>query len=246
MTAVAAAIEVEDLRKAYAGRPVVAGVTFRVSAGEVFGLVGPNGAGKTTIAECLFGLRTPDSGRIAVLGLDPGRDGDELRRRVGVQLQDAALPDRLRVAEALRLFASFYRRPDDWERLMRHWGLEEQRRTAFAKLSGGQRRRLFVALALINRPELVVLDELTTGLDPQARRACWAMIRQIRDAGVTVMLVTHDMTEAERLCDTVAIIHKGQIVAMDSPAALVATMPGSGKANLEDVFLHLTGADGEG
>jgi ABC-2 type transport system ATP-binding protein len=215
-------IDVSELRKRYGTTLAVDSITLSVRRGEVFGIVGPNGAGKTTTVECLEGLRQPDSGTVSVLGLDPRRQGDELRQRIGVQLQRAALPDRLKVWEALDLYASYYRHPVDWRPLVEEWGLSEKRTTAFADLSGGQQQRLFIALALVNDPEVVFLDELTTGLDPQARHATWDLVRAIRDRGKTVVLVTHFMEEAERLCDRVAIVDRGRVVALDRPAALVA------------------------
>jgi len=196
-------------------------VSFVVRPGEIFGVLGPNGAGKTTTVECLAGLRRPDRGRVRVLGMDPERHGSELRQRIGLQLQQAALPERIKVWEALELFASFYRHPLDRPRLLEQWGLEAKRNAAFASLSGGQRQRLFIALALVGDPELVILDELTAGLDPQARRVTWELVAAIRDAGTTVVLVTHLMDEAERLCDRVAIIDEGRIVAQGAPAELV-------------------------
>ncbi len=197
-------------------------ISFQVQAGEIFGIVGPNGAGKTTTVECLTGLRRPDSGQLSVLGMDPQRQAQGLRQVIGVQLQQAALPEDLKVWEALDLFASFYTHPLDWRTLLEPWGLAEKRNARFASLSGGQKQRLFIALALINNPRLVFLDELTTGLDPQARRATWEMIEALRTAGKTVVLVTHLMEEVEKLCDRVAIIDHGRLVALDTPAALVA------------------------
>jgi len=216
------AIEVQGLTKQYAGATVVRDVSFMVEHGEIFGIIGPNGAGKSTIVECIEGLRKPDAGHISVLGLNPGRDRDELRERVGVQLQDAELPARLRVGEALRLYSSFYAAPADWRTLMETLGLTGKQKTQFGKLSGGQRQRLSIALALVGRPEVVVLDELTTGLDPQARRDTWALIEGVRDRGTTIVLVTHFMEEAERLCDRIAVFDSGRIVALDTPAALAA------------------------
>jgi ABC-2 type transport system ATP-binding protein len=215
-------IEVENLRKRYGERLAVDGVSFAVEGGEIFGIVGPNGAGKTTTVECVEGLRTPDSGSIRVLGLDPRRDGAELRRRVGAQLQESALPDRMEVGEAVELYASFYPHPADTRRLMEDLGLTELRGARYGRLSGGQKQRLSIALALVGGPEVAMLDELTTGLDPNARRDTWALIEGIRDRGVTVVLVTHSMEEAERLCDRVAVIVAGRVVALDSPAGLVA------------------------
>jgi ABC-2 type transport system ATP-binding protein len=215
-------IEVENLRKRYGERLAVDGVSFRVESGEIFGIVGPNGAGKTTTVECVEGLRAADAGAIRVLGLDPRRDGAELHRRLGVQLQESALPDRMQVGEALDLYASFYPRPADTRRLLEDVGLADQRRARFGRLSGGQKQRLSIALALVGQPEIAVLDELTTGLDPNARRATWDLIEQVRERGVTVVLVTHSMEEAERLCDRVAVIVAGRVVAVDTPAGLVA------------------------
>ena len=217
----ATVIEVTELRKRYGATVAVDGISLTVQAGEILGIVGPNGAGKTTTVECLEGLRRPDAGAVRVLGLDPRRQGAELRQRIGVQLQQAALPDQLKVWEALDLYASFYRRPADWRLLLEEWGLAAKRNAAFADLSGGQRQRLFIALALVGRPEVVFLDELTTGLDPQARRTTWELVRQVRAKGATVVLVTHFMEEADLLCDRVAIVDRGRVVAMDTPSALV-------------------------
>jgi ABC-2 type transport system ATP-binding protein len=218
------AIEVEHLHKRYADTVAVRDISFRVERGEIFGIVGPNGAGKTTTVECIEGLRSPDGGQISVLGLDPERDRAELRERVGVQLQSADLPDRLRVGEALRLYSSFYSRPADWRELLELLGLTEKEKTPFSRLSGGQRQRLSIALALVGQPEVVVLDELTTGLDPQARRDTWAIVESVRARGASVLLVTHFMEEAERLCDRVAVVDAGRIVALDTPAALAAAV----------------------
>jgi ABC-2 type transport system ATP-binding protein len=219
-----AAIEVEHLHKRYAGTVAVRDLSFRVERGEIFGIVGPNGAGKTTTVECVEGLRSPDGGHISVLGLDPGRDRAQLREILGVQLQSADLPDKLRVGEALRLYSSFYSRPADWRDLLEVLGLTEKEKTPFSRLSGGQRQRLSIALALVGQPEVVVLDELTTGLDPQARRDTWAIVEGVRARGATVLLVTHFMEEAERLCDRVAVVDAGRIVALDTPAALAAAV----------------------
>ncbi len=218
------AVEVSNLHKSYGPVRAVDGISFTVEVGEIFGMVGPNGAGKTTTIECVEGLRRPDRGTIRVLGVDPQRDGYELRRRIGVQLQEAALPPRLKVGEALDLFGSFYPRRVDGDPLLEQLGLAEKRNAPFDRLSGGQKQRLFIALALINDPELVFLDELTTGLDPQARRAMWDLVRGIRDRGKTVFLTTHYMEEAERLCDRVAIIDHGKIVAMDAPENLIRSL----------------------
>ena len=215
-----AMIEVQNLHKTYGDTVAVDDVSFTVQEGEIFGILGPNGAGKTTTVECIEGLRAPDTGRISVLGLDPRRDRAELTQRLGVQLQDSQLPDQLRVAEALRLNSAFYRNPADWHALMDTLGLKDKSKTPFGKLSGGQKQRLSIALALLGSPRVAVLDELTTGLDPQARRDTWALISGIRDRGVTVLLVTHFMEEAERLCDRVALIDAGKVVAIDTPAGL--------------------------
>jgi ABC-2 type transport system ATP-binding protein len=215
-----AVIEVQHLHKEYGDTVAVDDVSFAVEEGEIFGILGPNGAGKTTTVECIEGLRTPDRGEISVLGLDPLRDRAELTQRLGVQLQDSQLPDKLRVTEALELYSSFYRGPADWRALMNMLGLAGKSETPFKKLSGGQKQRLSIALALLGSPQVAVLDELTTGLDPQARRDTWNLIEGVRSRGVTIVLVTHFMEEAERLCDRVALIDSGRIVALDSPAAL--------------------------
>jgi ABC-2 type transport system ATP-binding protein len=221
-------VAVEHLRKTYRDTVAVDDVSFEVEAGEIFGIVGPNGSGKTTTVECLQGLRLPDGGSARVLGLDPATQGSELRTRIGSQLQESALPDRLRVWEALDLFAAMSRRNrDGWRGLAEQWGLWEKRNAAFATLSGGQRQRLFIALALVNSPELVFLDEMTAGLDPTARRTTWDLIRAVREQGTTVVLVTHFMDEAEHLCDRIAVYGRGRIIAIDTPAGLVAQHGGS-------------------
>lgn len=217
-------IAVAGLGKAYGPIVAVDDVSFEVRSGEIFGIVGPNGAGKTTTVDCLTGMREPDRGAVRVLGFDPTRQGRRLRERIGIQLQAAALPDRIKVWEALDLYASFYKQAADWRELLRQWGLEEKRDAAFVSLSGGQKQRLFIALALVNNPELVFLDELTAGLDPQARRAAWELVEAIRGRGATVVLVTHFMDEAEHLCDRVAIIDHGRIVALDTPQALIGSL----------------------
>jgi ABC-2 type transport system ATP-binding protein len=219
-------IEVDNLRKRYGAHVAVADVSFQVRQGEIFGLLGRNGAGKTTTVECLQGLRRADGGRVRVLGLDPQRQTQQLRRRIGCQLQEAALPDRLRVWEALDLFASLASAATDWRVLMDQWGLADKRKASFAGLSGGQRQRLFVALALVNDPEVVFLDELTQGLDPAARRVAWALIRAIRERGATVVLVTHYMDEAEQLCDRIAVVDGGRVVATDTPQGLISRFGG--------------------
>jgi len=217
-------VSVEHLCVRYGDTLAVNDVSLSINRGEIFGILGPNGAGKTTTVECIGGLRKPDSGSLSVLGLDVRTNAQELRERVGIQLQASELPDKLCVGEALELFASFYREPADPERLLSLLGLTDKRATRFVNLSGGQRQRLSIALALIGRPELAILDELTTGLDPQSRRETWKLIEGIRDEGVTVILVTHFMEEAEHLCDRVALLHHGRVIAVDTPAALGAGM----------------------
>ena len=215
-------IQVSGFRKTYGQTVAVDEVSFDVNDGEIFGLIGPNGAGKTTTMECVEGLRTPDRGTISVLGLDPFRDVYKLQDRIGVQLQQAQLQKRIKVWEAMHLWATLYRRKaSDGDRLLEQLGLSEKRNSWFMTLSGGQKQRLFIAMALINDPEVVFLDELTTGLDPQARRAIWELVRGIRQRGKTVLLTTHLMEEAERLCDRVAIIEHGRIIDMDTPERLV-------------------------
>jgi ABC-2 type transport system ATP-binding protein len=216
-----AAIEVKALAKSYGPLKAVDGVSFNVGTGEIFGMVGPNGAGKTTTIECLEGMRFPDGGDVRVLGLDPREDGQDLRERIGVQLQQSALPDDMKVWEALDLFASYYRKPAPWKPLLERLEIADKANARFSKLSGGQKQRLFIALALVNDPDLVFLDELTTGLDPHARRSMWDLVRAIRERGKTVFLTTHYMEEAEHLCDRVLVIDHGRIVALDSPADLV-------------------------
>jgi ABC-2 type transport system ATP-binding protein len=215
-------ISVRNLRKTYGKTAAVDDISFEVAEGEIFGLLGPNGAGKTTTVECLQALRQPDSGDIRVLGFDPRTEAIALRRCVGSQLQETALPDRIKVWEALDLFASVALEPLDWRVLIDQWGLAQKAKASFASLSGGQRQRLLIALALVNNPRVVFLDEMTAGLDPAARRVAWDLIRAIRDRGTTVVLVTHFMDEAENLCDRVAIVDRGKIVASDTPQGLIA------------------------
>jgi ABC-2 type transport system ATP-binding protein len=203
-------------------RTAVDGVSFSVEEGEIFGILGPNGAGKTTTVESIAGLRRPDSGSIRVLGLDPVRDRARLRTLVGVQLQESELPDRITVREALDLFASFYAEPASLRELLADLGLADSRDTAYRNLSGGQKQRLSIALALVGRPRVAILDELSTGLDPQARRETWKLIESVRDRGVTVLLVTHLMEEAERLADRVAVFGQGRVIALDTPAGIVS------------------------
>jgi ABC-2 type transport system ATP-binding protein len=212
---------VEGLRKEYPGVLAVEGVTFQVHQGEIFGMVGPNGAGKTTTMECIIGLRRPTAGTIRLLGYDPQRESLALRTRTGVQLQDSALPDRLRVREICDLFASFYPTPLNWHDLLAEMELDAKEKAFYSSLSGGQKQRLLIALALLPDPEVVFFDELTTGLDPQARRAMWDWLRKIRQRGKTVFLTTHFMEEAERLCDRVAILDGGRLIALDTPERLV-------------------------
>jgi len=215
-------IQVSGVRKTYGSTVAVDEVSFDVNEGEIFGLIGPNGAGKTTTMECIEGLRTPDRGTISVLGLDPFRQVYKLQDRIGVQLQQAQLQKRIKVWEAVDLWASLYqKKATDAERLLEQLGLTDKRNSWFMNLSGGQKQRLFIALALINDPEVVFLDELTTGLDPQSRRAIWDLVRGIRERGKTVFLTTHLMEEAERLCDRVAIIEHGRIIDIDTPQQLV-------------------------
>lgn len=217
-------VQVKGLRKTYGATVAVDGISFEVQAGEIFGIVGPNGAGKTTTIECLEGLRKPDSGMVRVLGVDPQQAGQAFCLRAGMQLQQSNLQDRMKVWEVLDLYVSFYPKAVDWEELLIQLGLDEKRNTHFAKLSGGQKQRLFIALALLPDPQLVFLDELTTGLDPQARHAIWDLVRDVRSRGKTVILTTHFMEEAERLCDRVAILDHGRIVALDTPTALICSL----------------------
>jgi ABC-2 type transport system ATP-binding protein len=228
------AIEVEGLSKRFGSKVAVDDVSFAVAEGEIFGLLGRNGAGKSTTVDCLAGLRVPDHGRIRVAGLDPRQDRRELRQLLGVQLQESELPDRLTVAEAMRLYASFYPRPADINGLLAQLDLADKSNTRYRRLSGGQKQRLSIALALIGRPRIAILDELTTGLDPVARRDTWQLIDDIRNQGVTIVLVTHFMDEAARLCDRVAIMRDGRIAALGAPAALA-------QPTLEDAFVALTG-----
>ncbi len=215
-------ITVQGLTKTYGAKTVVDDVSFDVAEGETFGLLGPNGAGKTTIVETIAGLRRPDAGRVRVAGLDPVADAEAVKEVLGVQLQESRFPDRMRVAEALELFASFYDSPAPWRELMADLGLEDQASTPFAKLSGGQRQRLSIAVALLGRPKVAILDELTTGLDPNARRQTWDLVERLKERGVTMVLVTHFMEEAERLADRVALVDAGRLVALDTPDGLVA------------------------
>ena len=223
---VASVISVEHLRKSYGSFVAVEDVSFEVEEGEIFGLLGPNGAGKTTSVECVQALRAPDAGEIKVLGLDPRTQAGQLRRLVGSQLQESALPGRLKVWEALDLFASLVPGGPDWREVMKRWDLTDKASASFSSLSGGQRQRLLVALAVVNEPKVVFLDEMTTGLDPAARRATWQHIEAVRDGGATLVLVTHFMDEAEYLCDRLAIIDEGRVVATGSPQGLIAEQGG--------------------
>ena len=217
-------IEVNEIVKHYGSVRAVDGVTFDVEEGEIFGIVGPNGAGKTTTIECIEGLRKPDSGSIELLGYVPWKDRLEVAKRIGIQLQESALPLRIRVQESLKLFGALYEECEDSQVLLDRLGLMEKSDAMFNKLSGGQKQRLFIALALVNKPHVVFFDELTTGLDPHARRSMWDLVRQIRDQGTTVFFTTHFMEEAERLCDRVLIMDEGKIVALDTPEALIRTL----------------------
>jgi ABC-2 type transport system ATP-binding protein len=232
-------IEVDGLTKRYGPTDVLDGVSFSVRRGELFGLLGTNGAGKTTTVEILQGLRRADGGSAVVLGLDPATSGDRLRRRIGAQLQDAALPDKLRVGEALRLFASLHVSPRPLDELAEEWDLARLSSRPFGALSGGERQRLFVALALVGRPELVFLDELTQNLDPVGRRHTWDVIRRIRDRGTTVVLVTHDVEEAERLCDRIVVMSRGRVVADGTPAAIVDSLGGTATVRFTDAEIDV-------
>jgi ABC-2 type transport system ATP-binding protein len=222
-----AVIDVRHLAKRYGAFVAVEDVSFSVEKGEIFGILGPNGAGKTTTVECLQGLRTADEGEIRVMGYDPHHEATALRRQIGSQLQESALPERIKVWEALQLFSSLAPEGPPWDTVLERWGLAEKRNAAFGSLSGGQQQRLFVALAVVNAPHLVFLDEMTTGLDPMSRRATWDLIRQIRDGGTTVVLVTHFMDEAETLCDRIAVINDKRVVAIDTPDGLIAQYGGA-------------------
>ncbi len=251
MMSTGAVIQVSGIRKVYGKTVAVEDVSFEVRDGEIFGLIGPNGAGKSTTMECVEGIRRPDRGSITVLGLDPIRDVYQVQERIGVQLQQAQLQKRIKVWEAVHLWATLYRRPAAiGDQLLEQLGLAEKRDAWFMTLSGGQKQRLFIALALINDPEVVFLDELTTGLDPQARHAIWDLVRGIRERGKTVFLTTHLMEEAERLCDRVAVIERGRIIDIDTPPRLVAkycpertVMLASADANAGDCFARIPGVE---
>jgi ABC-2 type transport system ATP-binding protein len=227
------AIRVDHLRKRYGAKVAVDDLSLTIAEGEIFGLLGRNGAGKSTTVDCIAGLRAPDSGTIRVLGVNPRRDRHDIQRMVGVQLQESELPDKITVSEAMALYASFYSNPAPTSDLLEALDLADKRNAKYRTLSGGQKQRLSVALALIGRPRIALLDELSTGLDPAARRDVWALIGNIRDQGTTIMLVTHFMEEAERLCDRVAILDAGRVVAAGTPAELA-------RPTLEDTFVALT------
>ena len=216
-----AVIQVKNLKKSYGKIKAVDDISFEIYEQEIFGLVGPNGAGKTTAIECIEGLRKPNSGDLMVLDLNPTSNGRALRNMLGIQLQESQLPARIKVWEAMSLFSSFYKKNIESEPLLKDLGLEEKKKSYFDKLSGGQKQRLFIALSLINDPQLIFLDELTTGLDPQARRTTWDLISSVRNKGKTIFLTTHFMEEAEKLCDRVAIMDKGKIIALDTPVNLI-------------------------
>jgi ABC-2 type transport system ATP-binding protein len=230
-------VEMSNVTKTYGAVVAIQSISLRVEPGEVLGVLGPNGAGKTTMVECATGLRSPDSGTVRVLGLDPGRDPEVVRQRVGVQLQQAVLPSRMKVKEAMAVFAAAYTRHAEPARLLEGWGLTAQRGKAFGALSGGQKQRLFIALALLGEPDVVVLDELTTGLDPAARRDTWAVVQRLRNRGVTVLLVTHSMDEAETLCDRLVVVDSGRLVAEGTPDEIRGT-----RRSLEVAYLDLTSA----
>jgi len=237
-------IVVKDLVKRYGSLTAVNGISFEVYENEIFGIIGPNGAGKTSAVECIVGIRNPSSGTVKVLGLDPTKNSSELRELIGIQLQEGSLPHNMKVREALQLFAKLYQRTQPVEPLLAQMGIAQKANDWYEKLSGGQKQRLAIALALVNDPKVVVFDELTTGLDPQARRAMWEMVRKIHALGKTVLLVTHFMEEAEKLCDRVALIDEGNIVALDTPANLIQSINSTAPIpTLEDVFLSMTGKE---
>ncbi len=220
-------ISVRHLVKKYGNFTAVDDLSFSIRKGEIFGVIGPNGAGKTTIVECISGLRTPDSGSVTINRFSPHKDRDQVREFLGVQLQESRMPPRLKVSEAVELFASFYPDPISPDSLLETLGIKSVRNSVYKKLSGGQKQRLSIALALVGNPKIAILDELTTGLDPEARRETWTLIENIRDRGVTIVLVTHFMDEAERLCDRLALINHGKLVVLDTPEAIAAQAGGS-------------------
>ena len=221
-------IIVDHLKKRYQTTVAIDDISLSINEGEIFGIIGPNGAGKTTTVECISGLRVPDSGSISIYGLSPYKDRNRIRKFLGVQLQESSMPPRLKVGEAVDLFASFYPNPVDPEGLLETLGIGNIKNSMYKKLSGGQKQRLSIALALVGNPKIAILDELTTGLDPEARRETWALIESVRDLGVTVILVTHFMDEAERLCDRIALINHGKLRVLDTPEA-IATMAGGNR-----------------
>lgn len=229
-------IEVNNLRKLYGDFVAVDGISFDVKRGEIFGIVGPNGAGKTTTVESCMGLRQPDGGSVRVLGQDPQTAREAVAQQIGIQLQEAQLAERIKVWEALDLFSSFYKHTVPWEPLLQTWGLGDKRDAQFRNLSGGQKQRLFITLALLNDPEVVFLDELTTGLDPQARRQTWDLVAAIRDQGKTVVLVTHFMDEAQALCDRVGIIDHGKMIALDTPSRLIQSLDAHNRVVFESDY----------
>ena len=231
-------VTVQNLVKHYKDVKAVDGISFSVKRGEIFGIVGPNGAGKTTTIECIAGMRRADSGSLDVLGLDPVKDSFALKRRIGLQQQESEIPDRLRLREAMELFASFYDTVLEWEALLRQLNLWEKKDSFYSELSGGQKKRLFVAMALIGDPEIVFLDEFTSGLDPQSRISIWKLVKELQNQGRTIVLSTHYMDEAEKLCDRVAIIDHGKLTALDSPSNLISMHGGHTRIqfNVGDAF----------
>ncbi|ROR73984.1 ABC transporter ATP-binding protein [Bogoriella caseilytica] len=248
-----AVVEVRGLRKSYGAKRAVDGVDLTIRRGQIYAILGPNGAGKTTTVEMIAGLRSPDAGTVRVLGSDPERSRHQVQEHLGVQLQEARLPDKLRVREALDLYASFYPDPADPAELLSLLRLEDKAESPFGKLSGGQQQRLSIALSLIGRPQVAILDELTTGLDPQARRDTWALIESVRDSGVTIILVTHFMDEAERLADRIAIIDRGRVVAEGTASELISAgqerrslllrLPSEAPAGLREMLADLPEVD---
>lgn len=234
------AVEVENLTKRYKGTVAVDGISLNVFRGETLGILGTNGAGKTTTVEMIAGLRRPDGGRLSVMGLDPTRDRTKLRQVLGVQLQEGYLHGSLTVSELLALYRSFYPDPRPHDELLRLVELQDKADERFEKLSGGQRQRVSVALAMIGRPRMLILDELTTGLDPAARRRMWRTIEQLRHEGVTILLVSHAMDEVEKLCDRIVLLDAGRILTIGTPTDIVAE---TGAATLEDAFVALTGQE---
>lgn len=246
-----AIIRVQDLVKSYGSFQAVKGISFEVQQGEIFGLLGPNGAGKTTTLEIIETLRQKTSGTVTVAGMDVELNANEIKQIIGVQLQAAGYYPSLTLTEIIRLFSGLYNRPVDPSELLQRVGLTDKAKAKFKELSGGQKQRFSIATTLINKPQIIFLDEPTTGLDPQARRNLWELIRDVRNQGATVVITTHYMDEAEHLCDRVAVVESGKIIAMDTPDALIDQLVATGferprevkKANLEDVFLHLTGKE---